>query len=77
MRDAGSQSGGESGLAHRRLRAVLPPRGLRTGFCVYALCHLGTMRASRRTQAGGPGQMVAGKEGAVRTAQASRGDKCS
>lgn len=76
MRDAGSQNG-ESGLAGRRLQAVLPPHGLRTGFCVCALCHLGTTRASRRMQAGGPGQMVAGEEGAERTAQASRGDKCS
>jgi hypothetical protein len=42
-----------------------------------SLCHLGTRRAYRCTQAGGPGQMVAGAEGVERTAQASRGDKCS
>lgn len=65
MRDAGSQSE-ESGLAHMRLRAV--PRGLRTGLCRCALGHRGPPRASRRTQAGGPGQMVAGEEGAERTA---------
>lgn len=76
MRDAGSESR-SSGLAHRLLRAMLGSRGFLARFCDYALCHLGTTRASRRTRAGGPGQMVAGEEGAVRTAQASRGDKCS
>lgn len=74
--DAGSENR-SSVSAHRLLRALLGSGGFLARFCDYALCHLGTTRASRSTRAGGPGQMVAGEEGAERTAQASRGDKCS